>query len=252
MKDRLNLIASVVGIIGFVGTLASWFFGSSVALVVSLILLALAIFIAILQRKRTKIAVEKILDTDIWVSASRRNRLCIDSSFLARDGGTLLFWLLVPRKGEGLRQAPDNRYVFSHHTGEDDGSAYPNAFFLRYSSDSTWDFCISNPDGEMPNDLGNYCLADGLSPDWHHFHITWDHSIPRLQLLIDSGKSISFTSRTYLPYWPREFASCVYFGAWTTDYPESYVETKFRKIWVCDKHLGFRQPIVVDHSSLKV
>jgi|GEM_PF-2662219 len=253
MKDRINLLASILGIIGFLGTIVSWAIDERVALVVSFVLLgasAIAVVGIAVQKRKSRVVIEKVLEEDLWVSSSRRNRLCVDSSFLSRDEGTLLFWILVPGRGEGLRDAPHNRYLFSHQTGEDGDSRHLNAFFLRYSSEETWDFWFSNPEGGMPNDLQRYRLEDRLTAGWHHVQISWNHSKPILSLLFDAGNSLSLTSKNYLPYWPREFDNYVYFGAWVSDYPESYVETKLRQLWICDGYLDATHSEVLRHRLI--
>jgi hypothetical protein len=252
MKDRLNLWSLIIGIIAFIGTLTSWATDNTTALIISIALFILSIsamlIISIRGNQQPIIKIEKIQEEDLWISANRSNRLCVDSSFLSRDEGTLLFWILVPGRGEGLRDAPHNRYLISHQTGET-SDIHQNAFFLRYSSESTWDFCFSNPNGIVPNDSGRYRQADTLTHGWHHVQISWNHSKPILLLLFDSGRGVNITSNNYLPYWPRKFDKCVYFGAWVSNYPDSYIETKLRQLWIVDGYLDAAHPEVARHIS---
>lgn len=250
MKEKINLIASVLGIVIFFGSLVSWAYDNKTALIITSILCVVSIlFVLHLRRKPLKVVIERVLDDDLWISARRNNRLCVDSSFLSRDESTILFWVLVPSKGVGLRNAPHNKYLFSHHTGEGENSRHYNEFYFRYSSNNTWDFVFSNPNGETPNDLDKYKSKDGLSDGWHHVQISWNHSKPILKLLVDAGSSISVTSKNYLTYWPRELNDCVYFGAWVSNYADSYVETKISRLWICDRCLDVKDPRVIEHRS---
>jgi hypothetical protein len=158
--------------------------------------------------------------------------------------------MLVPRRGEGLRNAPHNKYIISHQTGEEENSRHLNAFFFRYSSNNTWDFVFSNPRGVIPPDNNQFRFTDGLEAGWHQIQITWNHSKPLLTFLIDGGERVNQRYKSHLNYWPREQADCVYIGAWVNPYPDSYCETKLAHIWICKKELEPTDALVREHQMI--
>ena len=256
MGKNIERLAGILGIISFVGTIISWAWDNDVALCVTLGLLILSLLVLIIRYKIKRfdpskaVEIYKPITDDIWISSDRSNRQSIDNKFLTWDECTILFWMFVPRRGEGLRNAPHNRYIFAHQTGEGENWHHYNAFFLRYSSKNTWDLIFSNPRGELTPDNHRFRFDDGLEAGWHRVQITWNHSIPLLTFLIDGGDRISIRYKSHLNYWPRERDDAAYIGAWVNPYPESYCETKIAHFWILNKALESTDSTVQEHSAL--
>jgi hypothetical protein len=256
MKLTIKRVVELLGVICSVGTFVSWATNNKIALYVSLLLLILTIVYLLVYYlverfiHPLKMEICKPITHDIWISSHRNNRQSIDNTFLTWNECTILLWLLVPRRGEGLRNAPHNKYIIAHQTGEKNNSRHFNALFLRYSSHNTWDFIFSNPRGEIPPDNDQFRFNDGLEPGWHQIQITWNNSKPLLKFLVDGGDRINFHHKSYLDYWPREQANSVYIGAWVNPYPESYCETKLSQLWICNKELEPTNSLVQEHRKL--
>jgi len=188
------------------------------------------------------------LDEPVSISSSRKNQLRIDGDFLLWEKCTIMLWVLVPPKGEGLRKAPNNRYILAHNTGQvDDGdySRYYNQFCLRYSLKNQWQVVFSNDKGKYEG--SNPTIDDGLVPGWHHFLISWDISRPKLLFAIDGLKSGSDIMTTSFSGWPQKISGKISVGAWTTDYAGHYCETKLFHLVVVDKYLEQTDSLVKEH-----
>jgi hypothetical protein len=133
------------------------------------------------------------------------NPLKISAEFLLWSECTVMLWVQVSPKGQGLRDSPHNRYLLAHHTGQGEvklGETYKNQFVLRHSSmRHRWEFLTSNGSARYGNSL---VAKDGLEPGWHHFLISWDRTRPRTVLLIDGGSGGSDVSNAPFERWPEQ------------------------------------------------
>jgi len=180
----------------------------------------------------------------IFISATRNNQRRIDSDFILWEQCTLMIWVLVPPKDEGLRDAPTNRYILAHHTGraEKGKHMYYNQFCLRYSRHNKWQVTFSSNEAEYPS--SSPAVKDGLTRGWHHFLISWERSRPKLVLLIDGGISGSDIITSSFSSWPERTADKAIAGAWPSGH---YCETKLFNLVIVNRYLEPTDDIVTEH-----
>ena len=258
---NVDRVLRIIGAIGVIGAIIAGFLGELVASIImgGLVLLVGIGYSVTLRKKnlRPKTIIDRSLDqpellkfydNSIWISATKKNKQVIDAQFIKWDECTLLLWVYVPPKGEGFRDAPHNRYLLAHHTGDAESLENFNAFALRYSKSNTWDFSISNSKPKyLPTPIK---MEDGLEPGWHHFMISWDRLRPELNIYIDLGKCGNYRSTTFLSFWPEKISENVTIGAWVSGYDSSYCETKLHSLWICKKYLTPENEIVRQHHTL--
>jgi hypothetical protein len=253
----IEKISAIVGILGFVGAIIAGFLGNQMASIVMLISVFLAWQLWITKeilslrriRSQEQAWLRRYFDEQVYISAEKRNRLGIDSDFLFWEKCTLVMWVFVPPKGQGLRDAPHNRYLLSHNTGEARTHVFLNQFALRYSLRKTWEFECSNNNAEYPKE--SVVITDGLEPGWHQFLLAWDRSKPKLLFLIDEARSGSKLSSTIFKTWPERRADEVFVGTWTSDWEGHYSETKIFQLWITDNFLESTDSAIKEHSKHK-
>jgi len=190
----------------------------------------------------------RYFDDSIWISNSNKNQQQIDSKFLTWDRCTILIWVYIPQVGINLRNAPDNRYLLSHHTGDaKDGKNY-NAFHFRYSSMNRWEVIYSNDKAEYQEN--RLFIDDGLEHGWHQFIISWDRLKPEIVFLIDGGNKGLNRSVSFLPFWPQKRSDNVTVGAWVSAYPSSYCETKLASLWIYDGFFDSNDTTFCQHQEI--
>ncbi|MBP9503276.1 MAG: hypothetical protein KBF17_14035 [Candidatus Promineofilum sp.] len=188
----------------------------------------------------------------LLITASKKNRLKIDSSFLLWEQCTLLLWVLVPPLGQGLRDSPSNRYLCAHHTGSADekGNRFFNQFSIRHTVvRERWEVTVSNNQGAYSSHPLK--VPDALESGWHHFLIAWDRSEAKAVFLIDGGGGGSDLSRSIISSWPDRLSEKLTVGAWDSDYDGHYCETKLAHMVLIDSYLDSIDPIVKDHIGRK-
>lgn len=196
---------------------------------------------------------DRYLQEPSEILAEKKNRLKIESNFLHWPQCTILLWVYVPPKGQGLRNSPTNRYIIAHQTGEasNQKDRFYNQFVLRHSSKrERWEVQVSNGKAEYPNSsLG---IGDGLEVGWHQFMIAWDNEKPKLTFAIDKGKGGTELWTSYRSFWPDTLGEKATVGAWTSDYwAGHYCETKLYQLWILDSFLEPTDSIVNEHFKLK-
>jgi hypothetical protein len=200
--------------------------------------------------KDSEIKVERCFDDSIWFSSERKNPFPIRADFLKNDRCTILFNVLLPEKGQGLRNAPHNKYLIAHRYGKV-GENDANVFSARYSMRNCWEITFSNNKGEK---VKRYLrIDDGLEPGWHQFIIGWDRNKPEILFqIIGISNNSRWTDRSenYLNFWPERYDESVFVGAWPSPYPDSYIETKIANFWLCNDFLGINHPIVQEHRKM--
>jgi len=158
-----------IGAIGFAGAIVAGFLGQRVSSLVMLGLLfliwqmwltieiiALRKTLASPAKQESAIARRWYLDDSLLVSSEKLNPLKISADFFLWPKCTVMLWVLIPPKGRGLRDSPNNRYLFAHHTGKtnEERDAYKNQFALRHSSTHhRWEFLTSNGSAKYGNSL---------------------------------------------------------------------------------------------------
>jgi hypothetical protein len=262
----INNSASILGIIGFVGTIVSVLLGNTMAAIV-LIGLTLLIWMAWVTAKvlslndqLQKIApndqarakgnshnmgyqIEKHLENAPLITCKEQKHEKINSNFLNYDECTILINVLVPNENTGLRNTKTQRYILGHR--ETVNGKEINKFALRYSSNKKWEVIFSNA-------MDNLCSmerTDGLRPGWHQFMITWDKSQPQLDFRIDQGSRE--TSITFLENWPEHLAETVCVGAWKSSDDDSFAEAKLADLWIINKYMGSNAQDVIEHRRLR-
>lgn len=265
--STIEILLAVIAIIDFVGAILAGLLGQDTASLVMIGLLPLLWVTwvtreVVLLRKgvialREEASVQReepkpvsrptnerhLLEDPLWISSVRKNQQKINSDFLGWDQCTLMIWVLVPKRGNSLRNAPDNRYLLAHQT---EGISDFNRFALLYSSSNRWEVQFSNNKAES-NQLR---IDDGLDQGWHHFLIAWDRTRPDLVFLIDGRVGGSDRSKSYLPCWPERLGDFITVGAWVSAYDTSYCETNLFGLWILDRFLEPTDPIVKEHLDL--
>lgn len=258
MKIRKWILVVLIPVVCLDGVIGAIVAGLSDARIGSLTMIALVILewlgwitwqiIAIRRRDKES----NFLDKPLKITFTRRNCQKVDSDFLRWPQCAIMFWVLVPPKGEGLRNSPSNRYLLAHNTGSDKSShpLYWNVFSLRHNSnDQAWLVGIANSKGE--GDWKAISVPDGLEAGWHHFMITWDRWRPLLVLSIDAGKGGSNHCTTMLSSWPEGFSPTVSVGSWVPDYEVHYCETEICHLSIVNAYVTPSHPIVKRHLLKK-
>lgn len=162
-----------------------------------------------------------------------------------------MLWVLVPPKGEGLRNSPNNRYLLAHHTGKNQEKlkeTYNNQFVLRHSSNhNRWEFLTSNGAAEYGNSL---VAKDGLEPGWHHFLISWARTRPKIALLIDGGSGGSDVSNAAFGHWPVR-VDRLFVGTWPNEWHGHFCDTKLLHLRIFDRFLVVNDLEVQEQLRLK-
>ena len=262
-------IADTLGIIGFIGAVVAGLWGAAIASQLMIGFAFVYIFgylilkvITLTKENKTlrqsitpkdsDIEVLKCFDDPTWISSERKNQVPISSEFLKYDRCTILFNVLLPLKGEGLRNAPHNKYLIAHRFGKA-GDQDANVFGVKYSGRNTWEITFSNNKGE---NVKRYLrIADELENGWHQFVISWNRNKPEILFqIIGISNNSKWTDRleNYLNNWPEKFDQSAFVGCWSsqTPYADSYIETKIANFWICNDYLGINHPIVIDHRKL--
>lgn len=266
---NIGKVADTLGIIGFFGAVIAGLWGAVIA---SQLMLGLAFayivgFLVLkvisltkenkilrqsIAPKDSEIEVVRCFDEPTWISSERRNQVPISSEFLKYDRCTILFNILLPSKGEGLRTAPHNKYVVAHRFGKV-GENDVNVFGVKYSMRNCWEITFSNNKGE---NVKKYLrIVDGQEPGWHQFVISWDRNKPEIQFqIIGISNNSRWADRleNYLNNWPERFDESALIGCWAsqTPYADSYIETKIANFWICNDYLGINHSIVQEHRRL--
>jgi hypothetical protein len=195
---------------------------------------------------------ESLFQGPQFISAAVKDQPKISASFVRWQQCTIVAWVLVPLKGQGLRGGPTYRYLLSHRTHQLEKGKDSNVFALRYypPEDNQWGIWISNEQAEH----NHLTISDRLEPGWHHFLIAWDHSVPRLVFLIDGGSQGSNCTSSYRTCWPARHTNDAFVGSWVAPPPpfaNSYCETRLSHLLLFDSYLTPEDPVIRDHLERK-
>jgi len=180
----------------------------------------------------------------IFISNSRNNAVVSESEFLLRDKASILMLVYLDEIGEGLTNAPDNKYIISHQTDDSPADSSFNNFSFRYTEDNHWEVTFSDSEGNFSSNPIK--VKDGLTPGWHQFIISWNLKIPRLVFIID-GNEMSRISKGLVNYWPREIDDSITIGAFVTRYNTGFVETKMRNFWIINEFINIGHEVIDLH-----
>ena len=263
--STVGKMLAAVAVIDFIGAIIAGFLGAKNA---ALIMIGLLLFFWLLWLTievvsiRSKLSLKsKETEHPSWqyfikepmlISSDKKNRFKIEPDFLLWEQCTLMLWVLVPPKGQGLRDSPSNRYILAHYTGTSDGKkqTYINQFALRHTkSRNHWNISISNNKAQYISK--RISIQDGLEPGWHHFFIAWDRSEPKLLFAIDGGKSGNDISKNCFAYWPERTAEKMSVGAWPNDWEGHYCETKIYQLLIYDRYLDINSEPSKEHLKHK-
>lgn len=260
----LDKTFGAASVIGTAGAIVAGFAGQRVASVVMLAVVVLSwqawltVEVVALRKARSVAQTEypnlqrrrSHINAPLEISASSLNALKINADFLLWPECCVMLWVLVPPKGEGLRDSPSNRYLLAHHTGQVEGTEkFRNQFALRHSSTRrSWECETSNNMAEYGPSLA---ATDGLESGWHHFLISWSRAQPKRILLIDGGRAGSDVSSAAMVNWP-ERAGKLFIGTWVSEWHEHFCETKIASLRVVDRFLSADDTEVHDHLQLKM
>lgn len=201
---------------------------------------------------KSKVAsVYSYFDEPLLISSDQKNMCKIYSDFILWEKCTFMLWILVPPKGEGLRNAPSNRYILSHYTSQasEEDQTYYNQFCFRYTLSDKWQVTFSNNKVEYPSKTPQ--VLDGLTPGWHHFLVAWDRAVPKIILQIDGGKHGRDISTSSFTSWPEKLADSATIGAWVTNWAGHYCETKLFSLKIFDEFFESTDSVVKEHLKLK-
>ncbi len=185
------------------------------------------------------------------ITSTNRSRLKIESGFLLWEKCTMVMWVLVPPKGQGLRDSPSNRYLLAHHTGNADENSirFYNQFCIRHSSTrGRWEVSFSDNSAEYTSNP--LAIADGLNAGWHHFMIAWDRNKPKIEFKIDDGRGGNDFANS-LSNWPERIADKASVGAWMSEWEGHYCETQIYKFLIFDDYLESTDSAIRQHINSK-
>ena len=152
---------------------------------------------------------------------------------------SIMIWVKVPPKGEGLRSLKSNKYIIAHTTGavNERGWPYNNRFSLGLMSSGCWEVRVSNNCAEQDCEV-SIGFADVLDSGWHHFMIAWDRSQPIIEFIIDGGKSgKDLAKETFFSHWPTQLTDKVIIGGWASENECFYCETELYQLLIYNKYI---------------
>lgn len=262
---------AVLAVLGFVGAIIAGFFGALLASIVMLALLPISwlawLTLEVISSKRvianlksqvispkqpetTLVWRHKYLDEPLKITVTQRNRRRISSDFLLWERCTLVLWVFVSPRGEGLRRdGATSRYLLAHYTSALPTKSYTDFFCLRYSEKKTWE--IRSADGKGSPPTKRIELTDGLPTGWHHFMIAWDKQEQILAFQINGSKGPNTLPKDAIQFLPEKAAQEVTVGGWVGDNEDSYCETSLFGLWMVDEYLESTHPAVKEHLSHK-
>lgn len=199
------------------------------------------------------------LETPNRVTFPRHNRLRINSEFLDWSQCSIMLWVLVPPKGEGLRapKGGKSRYILGHQRGGWEASKYEwhNLFSLRYrvaEEGAIWEVAISNDEARRLSP--RMTRPDSLDSGWHLFLIRWDSSKPEISFWIDGDAGGNVISQRFQGTWPRKLASTVTVGAFSVngdEHQDTYCETQLCRLVIINRFLEISDPLVKKQLAAK-
>lgn len=172
------------------------------------------------------------------ISATQKDSaIILDSSPLKQRTGTIMFWVFLNNKGEGIRNLKNNRYLFS--CAFDYKEPYHQVVALAigpktYSSpqDRLWRLWIKGK-----NDIEKvWTCPDSLSlgQGWSHITVRWDFDrYNKMEVLVNG--SVIITAETPHKYWPTEISPHLYFGTWASRNSIHYIETSLSRVLITNK-----------------
>jgi hypothetical protein len=181
-------------------------------------------------------------DKPFYVNSKKKNRRKMSCDFLFWDSCTIMIWVKIPPKGEGLRNSPSNRYIMGHHTGavniHDNHTKFYNQFCLRHNTKNKWSIAISNNQAQYSSPI---TLEDNLRVGWHHFFITWN-TVDNVLKFVIRNKSGEVQAEDLFnncfDFWVEKLNNTVTIGTWQGNYEGHYCETNLFNLIVYEDYLN--------------
>lgn len=186
------------------------------------------------------------------IMGEKKNRLVITSEFILWEKCTILVWIYVTPQGSGIRNAPHNRYIFGHHTGNHPTIKWrdKNVFAMRYSLNNKWVVIFNNATADESD--ATLSVDDKLNTGWHHFLISWDKSKPSVNLLIDEGLSGNdLLEEAFRNHYPELRADNISVGSWPNNWEGHYCETQLYNLQIINEYYENLDNIIRDHIRSK-
>ena len=192
------------------------------------------------------------LQEPIKITSDKSNCHKSNSTFMHWDKATLMIWVYITPKDEGIRNAR-NTYILAHCTNE--RMPYCNRFSMGYmgqdTSKKSWEVIVSNNKGDGKVLLE---IKDSLLTGWHHFLVSWDKQKQEAHFCIDlekSGNDIITNSNLFRSHWPEKIQPKVNIGSWMPEHKVHYCETEIANFMVTNQCLSIEDDKVIKHFKNK-
>lgn len=182
--------------------------------------------------------------------AEKKNRYPIPSEFILWEKCTILLWVYISPRGQGIRAGDGNKYLIGHMTdvvNKEQGWPFYNRFSLGILKGDTWSVIISSNKSQEKH----VNISDGLDPGWHQFYVSWNRSKPILDFAIDLGQSGRNFSIDIANYWPERVAENVILGSWVSEWKGHYSETEVYKVEIYAQYLELEDDVTRMHFKSK-
>jgi hypothetical protein len=199
----------------------------------------------IIHAKNSKFKIPPLFsDKPFEIIYKKRNCRKINSEFILWDKCTIMFWIYIPPKNEGIRNSPSNRYILSHYTGvvnpKDSYTTFYNQFCLRHNTKNKWSIAVSNNQAEYIKPI---TLDDELLVGWHHFFVAWNTLENELKFLIRDRNGevrIEDVFDNCFDHWVEKLHNKVTVGAWQKPSECHYCEAKLYNFLIICEYLNER------------
>jgi hypothetical protein len=160
-------------------------------------------------------------------SGNKESVDALGATVIKAPRGTFATWVYLDTMGNGIRRLINNRYILACTTTP--YRPYKNVVSLSHGprekydppEDPSWRIWLANEAGEGKV----WTCPDGpeFPPGWHLFVLRWDHSSPRLELLVDNR--VVRVAEGYQHYWPKDYPDRLLVGCWPSYAPVHYADT---------------------------
>jgi hypothetical protein len=166
-------------------------------------------------------------ETQRLVSASEpQSFTAAGSRIFSEQHGTIATWIYLDDPGRGIRELINNRYVFATAVHAND--PYRSVIAVARGpktyappKDPSWKLWLCDDHGVGRE--WTHPDAGEFGAGWHLITLRWDHTRPKLELLINNRRVIEISD--YLALWPRSLSDRVLVGAWPNGIAIHYINT---------------------------
>ena len=200
------------------------------------------------------IITEEKLNVPVEITSEQDNCCKPSSKFLKWDKATIMIWVYITPKGEGIRDSR-NCYILAHSTGEvPNPIRYRNRFSIGYMGKSVNKNWMVNISDNAANEVKLLEINDNLSSGWHHFLVSWDKQVMEAQFYIDLGQNGDDTVTGFKPMstnWPEKIQHKIHIGSWMPVHRVHYCETEFAHFMMTNQYLDINDDKVKAHFQNK-